>query len=157
MLKRIGLTNIPLLTRILLLLSLGCVIAVVVVGLDDVDGILLSMAASSLITLELTRRWRNIRKFIFLAAGTFFTALVISGLYMELAEPLLVRLAGPGALESSAWQLFSEILSYLMLVIGPGCIVIGGAGAFILSVIRLRRWWEKKHTAGTGNLTPSTL
>jgi len=157
MLKRIDLKKIPLLTRILLLLSLACVIAVVVVGLEDVKGIILGMAAAILVTLEWTRRWHSIRKFVFLAVGTFLVALILSGLYMELANPLALRIGGPGALENAAWQIFSIILSDTMLLVGPGCIVIGAAGTIILSILRLRRWWEKKHAVTAENLTPSTL
>ncbi len=151
--KRISFKKIPLVTRILVILALCCAIAVVVVGLDDVDGFLLGMTASALITLELTRRWRSIRKFIFLSAGTFLMALMISGLYMELAEPLALRIGGPGALANSAWQIFSIILSDIILLIGPGCIVIGVLGALVLSIVRLRRWWGKKHAAAAENLT----
>lgn len=156
MLKRCNLKKIPLLTRILLLLSLACAIAVVVMGLEDVKGIILGMAAAFLVTLELTRRWRSIRKFVFLAAGTFLVALVLSGLYMELAKPLALHIGGPDALENAAWQIFSVVLSDTILLVGPGCIAIGVAGTIILSILRLRHRWKKKHAVTAENLTPST-
>ena len=156
MIKKVTIKNIPLLTRILLALFLIFTIAVVIIGLDDVPGFFLGIAAATTITVELTRRWRSIRKFIFLAVGTFFIALTISGLYMELAEPLALHIGGPGALESSGWQIFSVILSDIMLLFGTGCIVVGWCGALVLSIIKLRRWWYKKRATNSENLTPST-
>lgn len=154
--KRVTLKSVPLLTRILLALFLALAITVVFLGLDNAAGIITGMIAASMLVIEFTRRWRSIRKFIYLAVGTFVVAVVISGLYMELAGPLALRIGGPDALQGSAWQVFSIILSDTMLLVGPGCIVIGWAGAIVLSTIRFYRWLQK-HRALREHLTPSAF
>ena len=153
--KQLRLKNIPLVTRLLLAAFLVLVIITLVVGLDNVIGLIMGMAAASMIVIELTRRWRSIRRFLLLASGTFIVAVIASGLYVELIIPLARRLAGEGVLQTSGWQIFQEIISAGLLLISPGCIVIGLAGAAVLTLQRLVRRLQARKDAES-KLTPTT-
>lgn len=154
--KQLRLRNIPLITRLLLAAFVVLAIAALVVGLDNVIGLIIGMASAAMIITEITRRWRSIRRFLFLAVGTFLTAVIISGLYVELIIPLARRIAGEGVLQTSGWQIYQEFISAGILMISPGCIVIGLGGAAVLALQRLARRLQARKDPES-NLTPTIL
>lgn len=125
-------------TRVLVLLFVLLALCVVFIGLDNVPGLVLGMAAAATLILEFTRRWRRIRRFVFLAGGSFLAAIILSGLYAEVALPLAERIGGPFATESTGWLVYHAVVSYGIFLIVPGCIVIGMAGAFVLAIMQVR-------------------
>ena len=136
--KRFTLKSWPVTTRILVSLFVLLALCVVFIGLDNVPGLILGMAAAAMLTLEFTRRWRRIRRFLFLAGGSFLASVILSGLYTEVALPLAERIGGPFATESTGWLVYHAIVSYGIFLIAPGCIVVGMAGALVLAIMRVR-------------------
>ena len=102
-------------------------VLVIVIGLNSVTGLALGLVWVTIIVLAITRRWRRIRSFLFLAAGTFLGAIVLSGLYMEVAMPLAIRIGG-------------------ILLVGAGAVIVGVGGAIVLAVSRA---WTELHRPST--------
>jgi hypothetical protein len=115
-------------------------VLVIVIGLNSVTGLALGLVWVTIILLNITHRWRRIRNFLYLAAGTFLGAIILSGIYMEIALPLAVRIGGQAALESTPWKIFQGVVSDGILLIGAGAMIIGVVGAIILAVNRA--WTE---------------
>lgn len=135
------------LTRVLVAFSFALAVTVIVIGLDNVPGLVTGMTAATCLIIVRTYRWRRIRRFLLLAAGSLLVAVFLSGIYTEIAQPLVLRLGGPPVLESGGWMTFENIISYLILLVAPGCITVGLTGAFVLAVSRLRAGFRRHRTA----------
>jgi hypothetical protein len=122
-------------------------VCVVVIGLNSVTGLALGLTAVTILILVLVRRWRRIRNFIYLAVGAFLGAVVLSGIYMEIARPLAVRIGGEGALESTPWNIFQGFVSDGIMLIAGSAIIIGVFGAIILALARA--WGELRHRSAS--------
>ena len=121
-------------------------VLVIVIGLNSVTGLALGLVWVTIIVLAITRRWRRIRSFLFLAAGTFLGAIVLSGLYMEVAMPLAIRIGGEAALSSTPWKIFQGVVSDGILLVGAGAVIVGVGGAIVLAVSRA---WTELHRPST--------
>jgi hypothetical protein len=138
------LKSLPLATRLLLLAFTILVIAVIVMGLDNVPGIIAGMTAATCLIVEFSRRWRRIRSFIFLAFGSVIFSILISGLYYEVALPMVVRLGGESILTSPGWLVYHNIVSYGILLFCPGCVGVGLVGAIVKLMLRLRSCLQRE-------------
>ena len=134
-------------TRIMVPVFIVLLFTIVIIGLDTVTGLALGLAATGVLILVLIRRWRRIRNYLFLAGGAFFGAVILSGIYMEIAAPLAKRIGGEGALDSTPWLIFQGIVSDSMLLICGSALVIGLFGAIVLAFIRA--WTEFRRPSGS--------
>ena len=124
-------------TRILLIAFCVLVIGVVFVGLDNIIGnILAYLAIISLVTV-FTSRWRNIYWFLLLLILAFIGMIFLSFLYVELFSRIAIIIGGIDATESTAWAVFSVIISGVIRFIGPACIIVGFFGAITVSIVKL--------------------
>jgi hypothetical protein len=133
-------------TRILVPVFFVLFLCIVVFGLDTVTGLALGLADMTVLILVLTRRWRRIRNYLFLAGGALLGAIILSGIYMEIAVPLALRVGGQGALDSTPWHIFQGIVSDGMILVGASAIVVGIFGAIVVGVTRA---WKEFRTPAT--------
>lgn len=134
--------------RISFILAAVLVAAVIFIGLHDV-GLLLGYIATTLVMLELTRRWRKIRYFLILFLVSFLGIIFLAFLHEVVVSPLAGWLLGASALKSPGFRLFSDIVSLAMIFPGVVGMVMGLAGAAILGVWRLATWKGKRSTGTT--------
>jgi hypothetical protein len=134
-------------TRIMVPALFVLVVWIVIIGLNNVIGLALGITAVAIVVLAITRRWRRIRSYLFLAGGTFLGAIILSGIYMEVARPLAIRIGGQAALDSTPWKIFQAIVSDGILLIGASAIIIGIVGAIVLAVARA--WTDLRRPAAT--------
>ena len=117
-------------------LAAALVIGVIAIGLHD-TGIFLGYIATTLVMLELTRRWRRIRNFIILSVASVLGIIFLAFLHEEVAKPLALWLLGSGAEQNLAFHLFSDIVTLAMIFVGATGTVFGFFGAVILALWRL--------------------
>ncbi len=120
-------------------------VLVLIIGLNSVTGLALGLTWITIIMLAITHHWRRIRNFLYLAGGTFLAAIILSGIYMEIAVPLAVRIGGQAALTSTPWKIFQGIVSDGILLVGASAVIVGIFGAIILAVSRA--WSELRRPA----------
>ena len=130
-------SRIPVTTRILVAVFFALVISLVFTGLDNEYGIVLGWLAAAVLLTELIRRWRRVWYFLILSVGTFAGAIFLSFLHEEVVYPLVERFGGAGALQSVAFKIFHEAISFIILFFTPVGILIGILGAATLLIIRL--------------------
>jgi hypothetical protein len=123
-------------TFVLLLLSS------IIVGLDNPTGIILGWLAITVLAVALARRWRKPWYFLVLLAVSIIGAIILSGLYVEVAWPLANWIGGVNVTESAGWRVFHVIVSNLILLVTPVGILVGFSGFIILSIWRL---YERRH------------
>ncbi len=150
MIQRLStLKNSRLLTRVLLALFLVLIICVVFVGLDNPTGIIIGWLAFMALFTAWVRRWRKIRYFLVLLFVSFIGAIVLSGLYVEVALPLAGWLGGVNATQSTPWRIFHVIVSNLILLFTPVGIFIGIVGGIWLGISRLVAQRNRGSAGGT--------
>ena len=123
-------------SRISLVVAALLVIAVIFIGLHDV-GLILGYLATTIIMVELTRRWRKIRNFVILFFASFLGMILLAFLHEEVVSPLVSLFTGADADMSLGFRIFSDVVSLVMIFIGVMGIVIGIAGTIILGILRL--------------------
>jgi hypothetical protein len=132
-------------SRISLIIAAVLVIGVIFIGLRDV-GIILGYLATTIVMVELTRRWRRIRNFTILLFASFFGIIFLAFLHEVVVLPLISLLLGAGALDSLGFYIFSDAVSLIILFIGPVGMFIGFLGAIVLGVFRLVSLGKKRKT-----------
>ena len=132
-------------TRIMVPVVFVLLVLVVIIGLNSVTGLALGLVAVTIIMFSITHHWRRIRNFLFLAGGTFLGAIILSGIFMEIAMPLAVRVGGQAALSSTPWKIFQAFVSDSILLIGASAMIVGVGGAIVLAVSRA--WMELRRPA----------
>jgi len=130
-------------TRVLVPVFVVLLLVIVIIGLDSVTGLALGLAATGVFILVLIRRWRRIRNYLYLAVGALLGAIILSGIYMEIAVPLAKRVGGDGVLYTTPWLIFQGVVSDSMLLICGSAIIVGMTGAIVLALMRV--WSEFRH------------
>jgi hypothetical protein len=125
-------------TWALLAVAAALVVAVVIVGLNDVSGYILGWLATAIIFFTVTRTWRRIRWFLILLAASFLGIIFLSFLYMEVISRLAVMIGGDAALESLQMRVVQMIITYLIIFAGAMGMFVGVAGSLILLAGRIR-------------------
>lgn len=125
-------------TRLLLALFCVLVIAVIVIGLDDLPGYILGYLATTVIFFMATRTWRSLKRFLILFAVSFVGAIFLSFLYVEVICRLAAVIGGSQALQSTPIRIIQLIITYIILFAVPVGMFIGIVGSLILSVRRIR-------------------
>jgi len=123
-------------SRISLVVAAILIVAVVFIGLHDV-GLILGYLATTIIMVELTRRWRKIRYFVILFFASFLGIILLAFLHEEVVAPLVSLFTGAAADMNLGFRIFSDTVSLVMIFIGVMGIVIGLAGTIILGILRL--------------------
>jgi hypothetical protein len=98
---------------------------------------ILGYLATTILMVELTRRWRKIRYFVILFFASFLGMILLAFLHEEVVSPLVSLFTGAAAVKSLGFRIFSDVVSLVMIFIGVMGIVIGIAGTLILGILRL--------------------
>lgn len=148
--KRIlsALKRIPMLTRILLAAFCVLMIIAVIIGIDNDRGILMGWLATTVLLIEITRRWRKEWHFLLLSVGVVVGAIFLSFLHEAVVYPLVEKIGGASALQSRGLEIFHFIITDLILLFTPMGIIIGIIGAITLFFIRLIMLGRKKSVSG---------
>jgi len=112
-------------------------LCIIFAGLDNPTGIVLGWFAVTILYLVLFRNWRKPQNFLFLLAVSFFGAIFLSLIYVEVALRLAEWLGGPNATESTAWRVFHGIISNIMLLGTPPGLFFGFFGFVIFGIVSL--------------------
>ena len=132
-------------SRVSLIIAAVLVIGVVFFGLHDV-GIILGYLATTIVMVELTRRWRRIRKFIILLFASFFGMIFLAFLHEVVVSPLVSLFTGASADNNPGFRIFSDAVSLIILFIGPVGMFIGFSGAIILGILHLAGLRKRRKT-----------
>lgn len=149
-LKLQSLINIIGRTRLWLAVFGVLVIAVIVIGLNNVAGIVLSYLATLILMTKWTYRWGKVRNFIMLFFGSLVGIIFLSFLHQEVAYPLAVLIAGGDVIQSGGWFIFHVVISLVITFGGAAGLFIGIVGSVTLIILRLAAIFRRrKRTAGT--------
>jgi hypothetical protein len=125
------------------------VIVVLVIGLNNVAGLICGNLAISMLYIVLTRRWWRIRNFIILFFSAVVGIIALSGLYVEVVWRAAVAVGGTGVVENTAFRIVDFVINNLILLAGPSGLLVGLVGAMALGIIRLSAIRKKKIATGT--------
>jgi hypothetical protein len=125
------------------------VLAVLVIGLNNIVGIVCGNLAIGMLYLVMTRHWWRIRSFIILFFVTMLSIIVLSGLYVEAIWRLAVWIGGEGATEHAAFRAIHFTISNIILLACPSGMLVGLLGASTLGIMRLSTILKKKTAQGT--------
>ena len=125
------------------------VIVVLVIGLNNVAGLICGNLAISMLYIVLTRRWWRIRNFIILFFSAVVGIIALSGLYVEVVWRAAVAVGGVGVTENTAFRIVDFVINNLILLAGPSGLLVGLVGAMALGIIRLSAIRKKKIATGT--------
>ena len=143
-----ALKRIPMLTRITLTAFVLLAILAGIIGLDHDHGILMGFLATTVLIIEITRRWRQEWQFLLLSVGSVIGAIILSCLYEVVISPLVEKIGGASALQSRGMDIFHSIISKLILLVTPMAIIIGIIGAIAMFILRLIMLGRKKSVSG---------
>ncbi len=133
--------------RIYVTAFLVLLLTAIIVGLDNPTGIILGWLAVTVLAVAIVRRWRKPGYFFILLIASLLGAILLSGIYMEVARPLAEWIGGVNVAESTGWRVFHVIVSNVILLGTPVGIIIGLTGFIIMSIWRLYDWRHRRHTA----------
>ena len=125
-------------TWVLLAIFVVLVVAVIIVGLDNILGYILGYLATTVLFFTATRRWRRIRRFLILLAASFLGIIFLAFLYVEVICRLAVIIGGAAALESLQMRIVQMVITYVILFAGPAGMFFGLAGSLALLMGRIR-------------------
>ena len=125
------------------------VLVVLVIGLDNVAGIICGNLAVAMLYIVITRRWWRIRKFIILFFISLVSMGILAGLYVEVIVRLSVLVGGEGATDNSVFRVVHFIISNLIMLVCPAGMLVGLIGASTLGIIRLSTLRKKKTAQST--------
>jgi hypothetical protein len=121
------------------------IFSAILLGLDNPTGIIVGWLAVIVWIVGLARRWWTPWYFLILVAGSFLGAIFLSFLYMVVAMPLAEWIGGANATESTAWHVFHMVISNLILLVVPMCLLFGVTGFIVLGILRLFGLIRRKH------------
>jgi hypothetical protein len=121
-------------------------LCIIFAGLDNPTGIVLGWLAVAILFLVLFRKWRKPRNFLYLLLATFFGAIILSAIDVEVARRLAEWIGGPNATDSAAWRAFHAVISNIILLVTPVGITFGFFGFIVFSLISLVSLIKNKRT-----------
>ena len=124
-------------TIILLAVFMVLLICVLVIGLNDAPGFILGYVTTIVLFFTITRNWRKIRSFIILFAASLFGIFLLSLLYVEVIHRIAEWLGGIDALHGTPMDIFTMVITYIILFGGPVGMLAGIVGTVTLGVFRL--------------------
>jgi hypothetical protein len=147
--RLLALLRLPRSKRIYLISFLVLLLTAIIVGLDNPTGIILGWLAVTVLVVAMVRKWRKPGYFFILFLVTFLGAILLSGIYMEVARPLAQWIGGANVAESTGWRVFHVIVSNIILLCAPVGVLIGLAGFIIMSIWSLYEWRRRRTAGGT--------
>jgi hypothetical protein len=147
--RLLALLRLPRRRRIYLISFLVLLLTAVIVGLDNPTGIILGWLAITVLMVAFVRQWRKPGYFFVLFLVFFLGAILLSGIYMEVASPLAHWIGGANATQSTGWHIFHVIVSNIILLCAPVGVFIGLAGFIITSIWSLYQWRRRRTVGGT--------
>ncbi len=132
------------LTWVILGVFIVLMIIALIIGIDSDRGVLMGWLANIVLLIEVTRRWRKDWQFLLLAAGAFLGAILLSGLYEAVIYPLVDKIGGAAAVNSSGMSGFHAVVSDFLLLFVPMTFTFGIMGAVTLFIVRLATLRRKK-------------
>jgi MFS family permease len=148
--KLLALLRLPRKKRIYLISFFLLLLCSIFVGLDNPTGIILGWLAITVLAIALVRSWRKPWYFLVLLAVSIIGAIILSGIYVEVAWPLASWIGGVNVTESAGWRVFHVIVSNLILLVTPVGIIVGLGGFIILCIWRL---YERRHRRDAASST----
>ncbi len=123
---------------IFVLLAIFCVlvIGVIIIGLDNLTGIILGYLATTILAGAITHKWRKIKNFLILFAASLVGIFFLSFLHEEVVYPLAILIGGITALQSYTLNVFHVIISIIIVFACAVGMLVGVAGSVILYVGR---------------------
>jgi hypothetical protein len=125
------------------------ILVIVVIGLNNVIGLILAYITVTVLFLILTRKWRRIRSFVILFFVALLSIFLLSFLYVEVIYRLTVVFGGTEALQSMGFRAVHFIISNLILLGCPPGMFVGLVGTSALGIVRLSSIRKKKHASET--------
>ena len=125
------------------------VLVVLVIGLNNIAGLICGNLAFVMLYIVMTRRWWRIRNFIILFFATVVGIIALSALYVEVIWRIAVAVGGAGVAENTAFRIIDFIINNIILLAGPSGMLVGLIGAAALGIIRLSSLRRKKTATGT--------
>jgi hypothetical protein len=132
-----ALLRLPRRKRIYLISFFVLLLSAIFVGLDNPTGIILGWLAVAFLAMIMVRNWRRPWYFLVLLVVSVLGAIILSGLYVEVARPLARWVGGVNFTESTGWRVFHVVISNVILLCTPVGIVMGVAGFIILGIYTL--------------------
>jgi hypothetical protein len=124
-------------TRVLLAVFLLLVFVDVFIGLQSTTGFVIGYLATTVLAVELTRRWRKLKNFIILFLAAFLGSILLAFLHEEVVYPLAGFIGGPPVVNSTPMNLYHDITSGIILFFGPVGMLVGFSGGAVMVVLRL--------------------
>lgn len=125
------------------------VLVILVIGLNNIAGLICGNLAFGMLYIVMTRRWWRIRNYIILFFSTIVGIIALSALYVEVIWRVAVAIGGAGVAENTAFRIIDFIINNLILLAGPSGMLVGLVGATTLGIIRLSTLRKKKEATGT--------
>jgi hypothetical protein len=125
------------------------VLVVLVIGLNNIAGLICGNLAFVMLYIVMTRRWWRIRNYIILFFTTVVGIIALSALYVEVIWRIAVAVGGAGVAENTAFRIVDFIINNIILLAGPSGMLVGLVGATALGIIRLSTLRRKKVPTGT--------
>jgi hypothetical protein len=136
-------------TRIYVVSFLVLLLAAIFVGLDNPTGIILGWLAVTVLGVAMVRKWRKPGYFFILLVGTVLGAILLSGIYVEVAHPLAKWIGGANVSESIGWRVFHVIISNVILLCTPVGVFIGLTGFIIMIIWKIYDWRQRRRTSNS--------
>jgi MFS family permease len=143
------LLRLPRRKRIYLISFLVLLLTAIFVGLDNPTGIILGWLAVTVLVVAMVREWRKPGYFFILFLVSFLGAILLAGIYMEVAHPLAQWMGGVNVGDSTGWRVFHVIVSNIILLGAPVGIFIGLMGFIIMSIWKIYEWRQHRNAGGT--------
>jgi hypothetical protein len=147
--RLLSLLRLPRRKRIYLISFLVLLLAAIFVGLDNPTGIILGWLSMTVLLVALVRRWRKPGYFFILFLVSFLGAILLSGIYMEVARPLAQWIGGVNVADSTGWRVFHVIVSNIILLCAPVGVFFGLLGFIVMSIWSLYEWHRRRTAGGT--------
>ena len=109
------------------------IISVVFYGLHD-RGMIIAYCATAIIMFEITYRWRQLKYFLWLALGAFFSSIFLSFLHEVVVIPLVRMFLGSRALNGLGFRIFHDAVSLWILFPGIMGLLTGIFGMIALGI-----------------------
>jgi len=115
------------------LLAIFCVLVIgaIIIGLDNITGIILGYLATTVLAGAITRKWRKIKSFLILFAASMVSIIFLSFLHEEVVYPLAILIWGIPALQSHTLSVFHVIISIIIVFACPVGMLVGLVGSVI--------------------------
>jgi MFS family permease len=147
--RLLALLRLPRRKRIYLISFLVLLISAIFVGLDNPTGIILGWLAVTVLAVAMVREWRKPGYFFILFLVSFLGAILLAGIYVEVAQPLAQWIGGVNMGDSTGWRIFHVVVSNIILLGAPVGVFIGLVGFIIMSIWKIYEWRQHRKASGT--------